>query len=683
MDKDDLPHCLQKGYRNAANAIFERCELQLPWYAVPSFVFPLGAIPSTANDKLDERRIASIYSDIVAKNLERHFRRSANETSIRYQSSPLEEAVAALWESILPYDLPACRIPLDQHFFAAGGNSMSVIKLSAAARQSGYSLSVADIFAHPTIRAQARVLMRVSTPLSTDLTGLDGAEELLAPFSLVKGWADSAQDGLSEVEISVNEVEEAMPATRTQESLISISLRNTRHGGRYMARMGVPIPDWVSVERFKEAWKQLVSATPILRTAFVLQGDQLLQLVLKTTSAQVQQLVNLTARRSHDSCVHMQFKLGQCPVAAELDIASDKTDFHLTIHHSVYDGELLRLLSERLIQLCRTPGAELQGRPYSLFVHRLLKLQDNEKSIAYWKRYLFECQAFTWPTEMVGKAGLASQVERQSSCRETQMVFEGALRSKAQEHCVTTATLFKTALTIVLHASSGANDFIYSLVSSGRSGMAGHADLQDVLGPCVTTVPVRAVIAPDQTVTELLAQIDADGAAALAHEHVGYAKICGTANLRPATALSTVLLTFQDEPSALSAQEFSLFDATTQMEVEFPINLIVHPRDEALLMALCSHDEEVAPRLATFFLQRISAVLTSICSSDLRGLTVKRSSVRGRRRASASAHDAVQAAYGYKYNQSLRAGSCLLFGKSPADPEEDRYHVLGRRSHHV
>lgn len=168
MDKDDLPHCLQKGYRNAANAIFERCELQLPWYAVPSFVFPLGAIPSTANDKLDERRIASIYSDIVAKNLERHFRRSANETSIRYQSSPLEEAVAALWESILPYDLPACRIPLDQHFFAAGGNSMSVIKLSAAARQSGYSLSVADIFAHPTIRAQARVLMRVSTPLSTD-----------------------------------------------------------------------------------------------------------------------------------------------------------------------------------------------------------------------------------------------------------------------------------------------------------------------------------------------------------------------------------------------------------------------------------------------------------------------------------------------------------------------------------
>lgn len=474
-----------------------------------------------------------------------------------------------------------------------------------------------------------------------------------------------------------------MPATRTQESLISISLRNTRHGGRYMARMGVQIRDWVSVERFKEAWKQLVSATPILRTAFVLQGDQLLQLVLKTTSAQVQQLVNLTARRSHDSCVHMQFKLGQCPVAAELDIASDKTDFHLTIHHSVYDGELLRLLSERLIQLCRTPGAELQGRPYSLFVHRLLKLQDNEKSIAYWKRYLFECQAFTWPTEMVGKAGLASQVERQSSCKETQMVFEGALRSKAQEHCVTTATLFKTALTIVLHASSGANDFIYSLVSSGRSGMAGHADLQDVLGPCVTTVPVRAVIAPDQTVTELLAQIDADGAAALAHEHVGYAKICGTANLRPATALSTVLLTFQDEPSALSAQEFSLFDATTQMEVEFPINLIVHPRDEALLMALCSHDEEVAPRLATFFLQRISAVLTSICSSDLRGLTVKRSSVRGRRRASASAHDAVQAAYGYKYNQSLRAGSCLLFGKSPADPEEDRYHVLGRRSHHV
>ncbi|MBW4718333.1 non-ribosomal peptide synthetase [Saccharothrix obliqua] len=114
---------------------------RLPAHLVPATVTEVGALPLTANGKLDVARLPA-PGPVVA------------ETAAPVPEDGVEARVRAIWERLM-----GVPVGPDDNFFELGGNSLLAVRLNAALRESGFAtVRLRDIFRHSTVRRLARVL---------------------------------------------------------------------------------------------------------------------------------------------------------------------------------------------------------------------------------------------------------------------------------------------------------------------------------------------------------------------------------------------------------------------------------------------------------------------------------------------------------------------------------------------
>lgn len=118
-----------------------------PGYAIPAHFIPLDALPlSEATGKLDRRRLPDPAEHV------REQRGSADEA---LSGTPLEQAIAAAWDTILPVRVS---VPSDS-FFDLGGHSLLAVRIcDVLAQRLEVDLSVIDLYEHPTVAALAQVI---------------------------------------------------------------------------------------------------------------------------------------------------------------------------------------------------------------------------------------------------------------------------------------------------------------------------------------------------------------------------------------------------------------------------------------------------------------------------------------------------------------------------------------------
>ncbi len=115
---------------------------RLPDYMVPSaFVF-LEAFPRTPNGKIDRRALPAPAASTEP---------SADYLAPRDQT---EQELCSLWEKLLGVE----RVGVRDDFFALGGDSLSMMKVAAAAEERGMPVTVADLRETPTVEQLALVL---------------------------------------------------------------------------------------------------------------------------------------------------------------------------------------------------------------------------------------------------------------------------------------------------------------------------------------------------------------------------------------------------------------------------------------------------------------------------------------------------------------------------------------------
>ncbi|MFB6891576.1 amino acid adenylation domain-containing protein [Kitasatospora sp. NPDC056327] len=127
----------------------QRLAARLPDHLVPSAVVVLDAFPLNANGKLDRRALP--LPDLSAL------------SSGRAPSTPREELLCALFAGVLGLD----RVGIDDRFFDLGGDSILTIRLAARAREAGWALEPADVFAHQRVVELAPLLEPVAAPPGT------------------------------------------------------------------------------------------------------------------------------------------------------------------------------------------------------------------------------------------------------------------------------------------------------------------------------------------------------------------------------------------------------------------------------------------------------------------------------------------------------------------------------------
>ncbi|HGE8464987.1 non-ribosomal peptide synthetase [Serratia nevei] len=151
-----------------AGATDWRRQLQqhLPDFMVPSCFVRLDTFPLSPNGKLDRKALPA----------------PANMQETAAYEAPqgeLELQLAELWSELLG----TTRIGRDDDFFTLGGHSLHAIQLLVKLKRYGHSLGIKTLFAHPTLRGQARVITDgvpamapvTSEPLQQLLTRLNQA----------------------------------------------------------------------------------------------------------------------------------------------------------------------------------------------------------------------------------------------------------------------------------------------------------------------------------------------------------------------------------------------------------------------------------------------------------------------------------------------------------------------------
>lgn len=454
----------------------DRLTKEIPSYMIPFAYVPLADLPMTPTGKTDRRRLRAIgegftRQQLVALSGSRNHRSPTTEAELRLQ---------ALWSVIL--DLPAHEISAADSFLRIGGDSIGAMKLVAAAREQGISISVADVFRSPRLEDLAKIA-----------GGRCDDDVSIEPFSLLPAGAniqEVCQKAAQLCNIGTADMEDIFPCTPLQEGLLALTMRRS---GDYVARYTHQLQAHVDLERFRHAWDLVVSKNPILRTRIVDLGEYgLAQVVMKEDSAWV-------VTQGHDSLSVASESDGRFTTGLGLQLvrygfSTDETGkryFALTIHHALYDGWSMPITLQRLEQAYAGETLPV-SLPFQSFVKHILQINSTDEN-NFWREQFQGMEAQVFPT-------LPSANYQPLSDQAVTHHVQGLRWPAATD--VTAANIVRAAWSIVASQYTGSHDVLYGVTSSGRQ--VAIAGAEDINAPTIATVPVRALVDHEITISAFL-----------------------------------------------------------------------------------------------------------------------------------------------------------------------------------
>ncbi|GIZ41844.1 hypothetical protein CKM354_000513300 [Cercospora kikuchii] len=428
-------------------------------YMVPVAYLLLKAMPRTTTGKADRRELRKLAG---TKKIAEYFDPSRSSAgNARMPSSPAEQMLQALWKATFKVSRP---ITAADNFFLLGGDSIKAMKLVSAIRQSGRSLTVADVFKHPILQDLAQ---QIKGHIAESI-------HVPKPFSLLK----SRQRDLNHVRnsaavtmgISPADVEDIYPCTPLQEGLLALAAR--RHGA-YTAEFDQKLDSAIDLDRFKHAWKMVEEATPILRTRFLdLEGCGIVQCVVRDTSKWIEDEPQPETQSSN-----RVLGVPLSEVALHTDQRSGGVIWRWRIHHALYDEPTVDLVMTSLQQAYHQ-GTASKLMPLSSFIKqvRSISLEDSQK---FWQKEFAGLEASPFP-------GLPHPKYQPQA----DTAFEQKIKLRGGPPAgFTMSTLLKTAWALLVTQRTNNNEAVYGVITSGRQ--ATGSDLATIAGPTIATVPVR------------------------------------------------------------------------------------------------------------------------------------------------------------------------------------------------
>ncbi|PSL45672.1 non-ribosomal peptide synthase protein (TIGR01720 family)/amino acid adenylation domain-containing protein/thioester reductase-like protein [Chitinophaga niastensis] len=108
---------------------------KLPDFMIPSLLVELKGLPTTANGKVDKKALPALESIQLA-----------NKEHDGSPRNDMEEQLLLIWREVLNFQ----QLSIYDNFFAAGGNSITAIRLIAKMKVN-FQVSINNLFQHPTV----------------------------------------------------------------------------------------------------------------------------------------------------------------------------------------------------------------------------------------------------------------------------------------------------------------------------------------------------------------------------------------------------------------------------------------------------------------------------------------------------------------------------------------------------
>lgn len=492
---DDLFFPITPEVKNDIIAMVGKLNTTLPQYMIPTLFIPCRYLPFITSAKLDRKSLGGLIANLSKDQLARF---SLADTEKRPPATPIEARLQLLWADVLK--IPVASVGRDDSFLRIGGDSITAIRLVAAAREVGMKISVQDIFDDPRLSAVASRVVEV------------GGEEFhqVKPFSLlpssqleliISGIRDDCQ--LS----AESEVEDAYPCTSLQEGLMALAVKQP---GSYIAKHVYNLPEEIGTSRFKAAWEQTLELCGNLRTRIVVRGGSSLQAVIKgrpawEPTAGLDLNAVLSLLQSHE----MRYGQQLCCYALVED--GSGRHFVLMTHHAVFDGWGMNVVLGTLQNVYRKDSIPTL-QPFANFVNYIASI-DPSAATQYWTGQLDGAQKAPFPP-----------THNAVVTRATSRTFKSSIRfPQTAGIAITKANILRAAWTILLAQYGDTDDICFGTTVSGRH--APVAGIDTMAGPVLATVPVRIRLDRQRSVSSFLRYIQAQSSEMVAYEQFGLQNI--------------------------------------------------------------------------------------------------------------------------------------------------------------
>ncbi|KAL2788506.1 hypothetical protein BJX66DRAFT_340179 [Aspergillus keveii] len=477
----------------------------LPSFMVPSKYIPIQNIPLTASGKIDRRALRILLESLTEDQLAQY---GLSDSDGIEPSTETERRLASLWAAALN---TSRQIGANAHFFRLGGDSVTAMRLVALARSADppIMLTVGDIFKHQVLSGMAKLVDASETTIYSA-----AAEVALAPFSLWNGSESVDQSRLeriaSQCNVGAKNIEDVYPCTPIQEGLMAIT---AQHPQAYISHWVFRLDNNIDVTRFTSAWNQLYDMTPILRTRIVQDSEGgTLQVIVRDRLTWTKVQSELQSYIAEDSTLSMSF--GD-PLMRFAIVTSGEAHFFVwTAHHSTYDGWTARKLMEAASAIYFSQAAPT-FQPFSRFIQYLeTSLVDDARE--YWQSQLAGGMGPSFPETPKNYSPGPVEI---LTCR----------ISANNSNDFTISTLLRATWALILSQETGSNNVSFATAQSGRT--APVTGILDVMGPTITTVPVRVSLGSAHSVSAYLDSIQQQATDMLPFEHTGLHNISKMASV--------------------------------------------------------------------------------------------------------------------------------------------------------
>ncbi|PTB77324.1 amino acid adenylation [Trichoderma longibrachiatum ATCC 18648] len=468
--------------------IISKLEKVLPKPMIPSLYVPVSFIPLTTSHKTNRNDLRHLIAALTSEELQRLRRLNRSRRESRALTAE-ESTMRELWAFAL--NMAPESIRPDDNFIQLGGDSVTSIKLIAAARSRGISLTSATVLSNPVLSEQARLAFSLAAAKH---------DEYIQPFGLL---GDRAQElratAAAMCRLSVEEIEDVLPMTISQMRWYGKTLVKP---DAWIDQYHFELPDDVDLGRFRAALNSVVQAADLLRARVLATRDKkLFQAIVRFHPVEVvDSSDSLEAYLSRD--IETPMGLG-APLSRYAILQHDNSArvFVWTIHHAIYDGYSLPML----LQTIQDFYHGLDPAPFTPF-NRYVKGPDEKDLVegeTFWKNYL---QQASWT-----KFPVLPPPEEKASPHMGRLLKTLNIAPKQARHdesegfqSATMANVIRVAYAATLsHFSPDHPSSVLFLESLGGRN-ASVEGIDRVAGPTLVTIPTRLELPRDKPCGEVV-----------------------------------------------------------------------------------------------------------------------------------------------------------------------------------
>jgi amino acid adenylation domain-containing protein len=465
---------------------------RLPEYMIPAAYVRLETLPLTPNGKVDRKALPAPDGDAFATR------------GYEAPSGAVEQAVATIWAELLRAE----RVGRGDHFFELGGHSLLAVRVASRVRQAlSVEASPRDVFERPVLADFARGLDSAARAEAAAIVPVDRSSAIPLSFAQQRLWFLEQMGNL---------------------------------GSTYHVPMRLRLLGELNRDALERALDRIVARHEALRTTIQTVDGEPVQRIVPAEESGFR-LVEHDLRAAPDAEDELQrlvsdeagapFDLAHGPLIRGrlIRVAEDDHVLLLTMHHIVSDGWSAGVLHRELGALYAAfvrgdadplPPLPIQYADYAAWHRRLVDGAVLDAQAEYWTQTLagapelLELPADRPRPPRQDFAGASLPIELDVDVTE-------ALKTLSHRHGT---TLFMTLLAgwaVVLARLSGQDDVVIGTPSANR----GRAEVEELIGFFVNTLPVRVDFSGSPTVAGLLERVKARALEAQRNQDIPFEQV--------------------------------------------------------------------------------------------------------------------------------------------------------------